>query len=397
MLLFAASVPYLDLAVLAFVVICGLVGLKKGFWMSLLSLFSGIVILVIAYFTAPLVAGWLKDVAIVNAWVFGESGSILSVVNKAIPLDVLNVVSVGTEGALQTMKGSSLSLIAGFLMDLVSGSTLVTEEMLLGNALALVLTDIAYKIICGILIFIALKIVVGLLKRMFEKMHNRGFLGGVNRLFGFILGLVKGAAFMILLLVLLFLFQEKSFLAPITNEIENNTVALKPITTMVNDITEKAMEQDNWLGNTLKSLRAFSIGKDDDTTEAVTLEEFLTKYDELFEDDSVWTDEQRAEIIADFKALTADERSQLLTDDEDLYMSLKYNEAIIKLGDFDVQTLAAFEEMFGDRFEDFANLTDEEKIELSAETRVVYLAVTDPAVQDSIEAYVETFNPANAG
>lgn len=323
-----SSIPYLDLVVLAFVIICGLVGLKKGFWMSLISLFSGIVILIIVYFIAQPVANWLGQMEFIDSLLYNETGSLQSLIAKALPMETLNLAQVGTDAVSGAVLATNLKLLGTFVIGLVD-PTKFEATTLFGNALATVLTEKAFTIIVGIILYVLIKIVVGIIKSIIRNARERGVVSGLVRFLGFLLGLAKGAAFIIFLMVLMFLFQEKSFMEPINAQLDKSVV-IKPITTMVFESAEKTMEKDTWLGNTLKSLRAFSLGKDAETEDETeenepTATEFLTAYETLLADTESLNEVQKLEIVSAYNKLSDAEKDKI---DADLTLKITSLEAV---------------------------------------------------------------------
>ena len=69
----------IDIAIVLALVVFGLIGLKKGFLHSILSLFSWSVCIIIAVLVAKYVSGWINGIYDVSALIGGKiEGSLLS-------------------------------------------------------------------------------------------------------------------------------------------------------------------------------------------------------------------------------------------------------------------------------------------------------------------------------
>lgn len=141
---------WLDIVLLVLIVVCAFVGLFKGFFDSILSLFGNVVSLIIAYFLAKYVASFLNATFGVNTYI-------------AKLLEKWGV----NEGGL-----------IGFSRDR------------LANIITLVLSII--------IVWILLRLVIMLLSRIFSSVtDNSSTISGMNRLFGFLFGAIKGFVFVI--------------------------------------------------------------------------------------------------------------------------------------------------------------------------------------------------------
>lgn len=309
---FAASVSYLDVIVLAIVAIFGLAGLKKGFMLSLISIFSGIVTLVIAYFLAKPVANWLASLELVQTWVFADTNSLKATLGGLIPAELAAVELGDKVQIVGSIALTKFSMMAKTLGELIVNAKLdATVYPTVGAALSQVLANLAYTIIVGILLFIIMRIIFGSVKRALENRRNERGVSGLNRFLGFALGIVKGAAIMVALLTAIFLFQGKNFVSPIIQEIDKSVVT-KPIYTMVDDIATKAMESEepNWLGNALNSIRAIAGGTKEDQAEQT----YAQKYARFVEEGYEVVAEDVADLtaaIAEYDALSDEEKAEL--------------------------------------------------------------------------------------
>ena len=137
---------WLDIVLIAIIVVFAIIGIAKGFVDSVLSIFSSLISLVIAYFLAKYVA------ALLNSWF-----------------------------KLNELFGKML------------GSWGVTEEGLAGfsrEKIASLITFLASML----LVWILIKVAIWLLSKLFDSVTaNSSAISGLNRALGFLFGAVKGA------------------------------------------------------------------------------------------------------------------------------------------------------------------------------------------------------------
>ena len=183
----------IDIAVVLVLVIFALIGLKKGLFKTVLSLFSWVVCLAIAIFTAKYVAGWINGI-------YNFSGLIGGGIEKGF---TNSNAFFGT--AVSTFNGDKAALfsaipteINGFVRELIHmvfnsvNLENVTADATVGAIMGSTLGHICMVVISGILVFIVLKIVVALLSKLFENIEKIKILGGLNKVLGLALGLIKG-------------------------------------------------------------------------------------------------------------------------------------------------------------------------------------------------------------
>lgn len=139
---------WLDIVLIAVIVVFAIIGIAKGFVDSVLSIFSTLVSLVIAYFLAKYVASFLNSICKMN------------------------------------------ELFAKML-----GSWGVTEEGLAGFSREKIASLITF-LVSMLIVWLLIKLAIFLLSKLFESVTaNSSALSGLNRALGFLFGAVKGALF----------------------------------------------------------------------------------------------------------------------------------------------------------------------------------------------------------
>ncbi len=176
--------------VLAFVIF-GIIGFKKGFLHSVLSLFSWVVCLIVAIWLAKYVANWINGIYDFSALIGDKISKGLSKSN-AFYSQAINVYEAGGKDSLIAALPKDNKFIAQIAEMVFSNAQVdMTSTSTIGSVLGLNLGHICMVVISGILVFIVLKIAVFLLGKLFKSISQTAVLGGLNKLLGLILGLAK--------------------------------------------------------------------------------------------------------------------------------------------------------------------------------------------------------------
>lgn len=188
---------WIDIVVLALIVIFAIVGLCKGFLSSILSLCSIFVSLLIAIATSNWFAGLIRRIVDIDGWF------------DHILADRFNV-------------GESM---------VVFGTSYPREKI------AAFLTVVA----CTIVMFIFIRCLIALIKKLFESLTEKSkTLGFVNRLFGLIFGAIKGGVVVIVVLILCSVITSLNI--PGVSSAINNTINDTKVTSWVYGYVDKAVD-----------------------------------------------------------------------------------------------------------------------------------------------------------
>ena len=180
----------IDIVVVLLIAIFGFIGYKKGFLKSLISLFSWVVCLAVAFFTAKYVAGWINGI-------YDFSGLIGEKVAKSLQKDnayfSLAVSSFGTKENLINAGEAASSVFIEKLIKVIFNNTKVdmTSNKNVGAVIGDSIGDITMVLIAGVLVFIVLMIVFGILGKIFDKIASLRVIGGINKILGLAFGVVK--------------------------------------------------------------------------------------------------------------------------------------------------------------------------------------------------------------
>lgn len=229
----------IDIAILVALVVFGLIGFKKGFLKSIVSLFSWVVCLIVAILTAKYVAGWINKIYDFTGLIGGKIAEGLTGTNEFFAMTINQFGS--KEEILAALPEGTNSLLAQ-LIKVVFNNTAVdmTSSDTIASVLGSSMGHICMVIIAGILVFVILMIVVKLISKLFDKVASTKILGGLNKILGLLFGLLKTGCIIIIangiLIALSLIPAVNQFITPI---IQDNTHVEK----FVYNTTDKYVEE----------------------------------------------------------------------------------------------------------------------------------------------------------
>lgn len=228
----------IDIVLVAVVVIFSIIGYRKGFLKSVLSLFSWVVCIVASVFLAKYVATWLNGIHNFSGLIGNGIAKGLVSTNDAFAkqltefgskAEIISALS-GTNGLLLTLVKVVINNTA---VDLESEATVAS---VVGEGAG----HMCMIVISGILVFIVLKIAIFLLSKLFDNIARTKILGGVNKILGLAFGAIKGACIVVIFNIIAVALS----LIPVINKtidpiIQNNT----KIESFVYNQTENLVEK----------------------------------------------------------------------------------------------------------------------------------------------------------
>lgn len=243
----------IDVAIVLALVVFGILGFKKGFLKSFISLFSWIVCIVIAILTAKYVARWIDGIYNFSNLIGGKIGNGLKKSNEFFSMAVNQFSS--KEEILSSLPSNTNKLLAQLIKVVFSNTAVdMSSTDSIGSILGSSMGHICMVIIAAILVFVVLMIVVHLLSKLFDKIASTKILGGLNKILGLCLGLLKAACIVIILNgVLIGLSLIPAVNKIITPVIQDNTYVEKVVYNETDKYVEKYLiEGDlvkNWVNN----------------------------------------------------------------------------------------------------------------------------------------------------
>jgi len=188
----------IDIAIVLALVICGIIGFKKGFLKSIISLFSWVVCLIIAVLVAKYVAGWINGIYNFSGLIGGKIASSLTKSNEFFA-SAINTFASKEEIISQIPEGTNKVLAQVIKVVFSHTAVDMTSADSIGNVLGGSMGHICMIVITGILVFTVLMIVVNLIGKLLDKIASTKILGGINKILGLALGLVKAGCIIIII------------------------------------------------------------------------------------------------------------------------------------------------------------------------------------------------------
>ena len=188
----------IDIAIIIALVVFGIIGLKKGFLKSVISIFSWVVCLVIAVLLAKYVAGWLNGIYNFSNFIGEKISGGLASTNEFFT-QAINTYS-SSDALIKAIPSDVNGLLAQLVKVVFSNTNVdMTSTQTIANVTGSSIGHICMVIISGILVFIVLKIAVALLSKLFDKIAKTKILGSLNKILGLVFGALKAALIVVVL------------------------------------------------------------------------------------------------------------------------------------------------------------------------------------------------------
>lgn len=229
----------LDVLIVALIVVFAFIGLRQGFFKSVLSMVSTLVVLIVSIWLASPVAKLINKIYDFTGLIAGKLCTSIAGMgafySEPIPAgvsgaDLANSIPSNTNGFLKTLMSKVLNpLSAGE----VEGATVA--EIVSGSFASVIMA-----IIAGILLFILIKIVLSLATKLFDNITKNRVFGFFNKILGFVLGGLKGLLIIVLFAFILTLLTVVPFInSNVSPIIQKHTYIVKPIYNYTDKFVEK--------------------------------------------------------------------------------------------------------------------------------------------------------------
>lgn len=209
---------WIDVAILAAVVLVGVIGIFKGVQKSALALGAFLVSFILAFFLANVIAEALLGIDGVKMFVLGDG--VGEDAQWSLANWIYSGVNIGRDD--KSFLGVNFYEPIRAIIDSVGDNAVVSPDV----GFAMYGAFMILSAICGVGIFIIVRflliIVTVIIKSFFSKKKS-----ALSRVFGFLLGAVRGALWMFAITVVFSCFGGYTFVSGIQsmeNEYENNTV-----------------------------------------------------------------------------------------------------------------------------------------------------------------------------
>ena len=243
---------YLDIAFLALIVLFAIVGVWKGFIKSAIGMFGWIVALLIAFFCAKPLAEWLAG-GVCKGIVTGDK-SLYTFFYGKLPEAVVSLPAGASAEEIAAALGSGVfaALIKPFV-SLFTSSEFMATSATVGEGVALVLANTVFALLCGIVLFILVRILMSLFGRFASSaIDSSRVLTTVNRFLGLLLGAARGALYACVLLFCAGFFTGFGFMDGYNRELDKSTIC-KPVSEYVAALPEKILNDDDWFSELLEN------------------------------------------------------------------------------------------------------------------------------------------------
>ena len=210
---------YVDIAIIAVVAFFGLLGLWKGVGESLIKLICFAGATVVAFILVDYVTGWLLDWDLTRGLLIGDGFSLRSLYYEAIGGEGFSATSGVMAHYVQPMIDRYSALGIGVYYGSVS----------LGEFVSLCMVYNSLTIVCWLIVYAVVRAIISLIGWILTKIFVREEKNAFSRIFGFIVGAVRGLTLvMILLLVSTVIFPFEwatGYTETVSNSILGNPVA----------------------------------------------------------------------------------------------------------------------------------------------------------------------------
>ncbi|MBQ7602789.1 MAG: CvpA family protein [Clostridia bacterium] len=169
--------PWVDIVVIAFLLIMGIIGYFRGFLKTLISFFGTIATIVVAVLLAKFVVVWLENI-------FGMTTALTNWIRPTVADECSDGVLSGVMLIFgQILMGSSE-------YNINNPDTVRSDEFI--NAFSGALGNIVATVVTVIILFVVIKIVLLILNKVFDKITQDKVIGDIDKFLGFVLGILKG-------------------------------------------------------------------------------------------------------------------------------------------------------------------------------------------------------------
>lgn len=191
---------WIDLAIVAIIVIFAIVGIYKGFIEYLLKFVGSIGAILIAFFGAKPLASFLDGI-------FNFAGSLgnvcLNWFGNSVPQEMMNEVLNETSKTafIEKISQDGLTVSESFIKSIIESAN-VDAGKTFAEVISSGMGIIFASILAGIVIFLIVKFVIFLLSKLFESKESVS-MSGANRALGMVVGIAKGALIVVVLYTIL--------------------------------------------------------------------------------------------------------------------------------------------------------------------------------------------------
>jgi len=236
------ALNWLDIGIIGIMLIFIIAGFAKGFLQSLLKLFGSVASLAIGIWLAKPVAVFINGIFDLTGWF---ATKFAAEVTKIVPV-FGEVLGADLSGAALKSQIEALDLngILEYALNiLIKDDILIEAGSSVSTWIGNMLGAVATLVVSAILIYLAIRIAIGILSKVFDAITKNPAIGGLDRLLGLVFGAAKGA----LLIAVLFAVYPAVAVVPgvqnIVSPLIDSSVIAKPIYTFVSEFVATYLNQ----------------------------------------------------------------------------------------------------------------------------------------------------------
>lgn len=201
----------IDIIIIVILAIFTLAGFIRGFLSSLLKLFSSVASLAIAIWLAKPVAVFIDSITNATSWFGDKIGEALAgadgFFNMIVGTDIgtvgNSITGVELKGFIDTTITELGQIFKTVLSLFVQDTSVLESGTVLSEWFGSLLGGVATLIVAAVAIFIAIRIVIAILSKIFDAITQNSAIGGLDRLLGLVFGAAKGALVVAVLFAIL--------------------------------------------------------------------------------------------------------------------------------------------------------------------------------------------------
>ena len=260
----------LDIILISFIGLGALIGVWKGFFKSLISLFGWVVSIVLAILLARLVADFLLDITIISRLVLGGYGytgwSLASTIEGWIPQGLHGVPAhyAGNEELIREAMGYGiLGVLITPLIPMLTGTVAAESGLTVSQLMSMTLANHIFVLFVIIALIIVFRVIMIIFTKIANAMRKNKKLKSADRLGGFFIGAAKHGLYVFIIFFALSYFISSSFMTPFRNQLDQTSI-MRPVSNGAFLVVDRYFRGDDSFLQRILDITGFSNGNNDE-------------------------------------------------------------------------------------------------------------------------------------
>jgi len=257
MSLYLASISLntVDIIIIAIVALFAIIGFIRGFLNSFISLFGNIASLAVAIIICKPACAFIDGI-------FNLTGFLTGKIAEGLVTTLPEITNLTGEQIVTAMNEQGLSFLDRLIVPFIDKTTTFATTADLAAALGNKVAALAALVITAIGLFILVRIAVLLLSKLFNSISKSRALSGLDRLLGLVLGTLKGALIVAVILAILYVLNSIPVIGNLLNTLQESVIVQWAYGHIAEFFTWLVEQVDfnnliiNWLGTTSSSVSA---------------------------------------------------------------------------------------------------------------------------------------------